>query len=1027
MLYKINIKSLLSILSMFFCSVLVSQSPKLINYQGIARTADGVAISNQSIGLRFDLHQGSPTSTVVFTEQQTIGTNTLGLFSTQIGKVNTTGLNAVNWEVGAYFLEISIDPLGGTSYTSTGTQQLAAVPYALHAESVPATFTNNVLTIGNKSFIITQTVTSTPNTSITVSGLGTVTSIGTNTFDINIPQPNFTGQGSTTVSGTYPNYTINTQTPNAPTISGLGISTVSSSGNNFTVNVATPSLTGLGTNTITGVYPNYTINSTVPSFTGAGSTTVSGSYPNYTITSPSVQSNTLIGTGLAVVSPTTGNSFTVSVPTLTYAPTTGVLSSGSNNVLVAPTLSISGNVLSSGPLSNSVTLQTTNTIVGQGIAAVSPTVGNNFTVTVAQPTFAYSQLTGSLTSGTSSANITPALTFTNNILTSGPASNSLNLSSISPWTQTGGTLVPLTFSSNVGIGNNNPFSRLDVTGTPTFAFPILKVTNTNSASLSGAIDVSSNANAAMSVVNTGTFGVGLSVNTIGPAVSVVNSGATHAIYASNTNTTALTSTAGFFDGGIWLRGKTNTASAFALLAQDVNSNNLFIVRNDGNVGISNNNPISKLDVTSSSFSLLRLATTGTNTNINFDAVPSGIGNLQISAGTSTSNGFAVNTNNLTRFNITGLGNVGVGALTPQHLLSVGNTSFDSQLFAMRVFQQTSTNANGWLGAAAFGGTTSAVAVGELSGLAVIGGHSPTLGGWADLSINPGGGNIGVGMGLLTPNAALQFGNAGPARRIVLWETANNDHQVYGFEINSNMIRYQVDAPVSDHVFYAGTSSSTSNELFRIKGNGRIGINNSTPSATLDVNGTMKLTDGSQGAGKVLTSDASGNASWASPSAPSRVRSIIIEPGMMDISAAYAVVPPSKTVIGGWQRPCVIFPDNAMSQVQLNIPIPSDWNAVSSFTVRILYGSPASSGNFDMQTLFGTINLNQSAVAPSSGGGFVLAPNATVEGLSEYVDVVPSTSSSNKVLMYTLRRNGSTGNDSSTSPMRLFGIVIDYRD
>lgn len=43
--------------------------------------------------------------------------------------------------------------------------------------------------------------------------------------------------------------------------------------------------------------------------------------------------------------------------------------------------------------------------------------------------------------------------------------------------------------------------------------------------------------------------------------------------------------------------------------------------------------------------------------------------------------------------------------------------------------------------------------------------------------------------------------------------------------------------------------------------GRVGIGTATPAAKLDVAGTMKLADGTQGAGKVLSSDAAGNASW----------------------------------------------------------------------------------------------------------------------------------------------------------------------
>ena len=45
--------------------------------------------------------------------------------------------------------------------------------------------------------------------------------------------------------------------------------------------------------------------------------------------------------------------------------------------------------------------------------------------------------------------------------------------------------------------------------------------------------------------------------------------------------------------------------------------------------------------------------------------------------------------------------------------------------------------------------------------------------------------------------------------------------------------------------------------------GNVGIGTATPSEALDVVGTFQLVDGTQGANKVLTSDASGNASWQS--------------------------------------------------------------------------------------------------------------------------------------------------------------------
>lgn len=43
--------------------------------------------------------------------------------------------------------------------------------------------------------------------------------------------------------------------------------------------------------------------------------------------------------------------------------------------------------------------------------------------------------------------------------------------------------------------------------------------------------------------------------------------------------------------------------------------------------------------------------------------------------------------------------------------------------------------------------------------------------------------------------------------------------------------------------------------------GNTGVGNPSPTAKLDVAGTVKIADGTQGVGKVLVSDANGNAAW----------------------------------------------------------------------------------------------------------------------------------------------------------------------
>lgn len=97
-------------------------------------------------------------------------------------------------------------------------------------------------------------------------------------------------------------------------------------------------------------------------------------------------------------------------------------------------------------------------------------------------------------------------------------------------------------------------------------------------------------------------------------------------------------------------------------------------------------------------------------------------------------------------------------------------------------------------------------------------------------------NGNVGIGTTTPNAALQLGNVPTNRRIVLWDLNNNDHQYYGFGINSGVLRYQTDAATADHAFYAATNANNSNELMRIKGNGNVGIGTTMPLNKLTVSG-----------------------------------------------------------------------------------------------------------------------------------------------------------------------------------------------
>ena len=117
-----------------------AQAPQAFSYQAVARNNVGDPLANQAIGIRFQLRQFTAAGTVVFAETHSISTNALGLFNLPVGNGTPTlgTLAGVNWSSGPYFLEVAMDPAGGTSYAVIGAQQLLSVPYALFAGSAPS-------------------------------------------------------------------------------------------------------------------------------------------------------------------------------------------------------------------------------------------------------------------------------------------------------------------------------------------------------------------------------------------------------------------------------------------------------------------------------------------------------------------------------------------------------------------------------------------------------------------------------------------------------------------------------------------------------------------------------------------------------------------------------------------------------------------------------------------------------------------------------------------------------------------------
>lgn len=93
----------------------------------------------------------------------------------------------------------------------------------------------------------------------------------------------------------------------------------------------------------------------------------------------------------------------------------------------------------------------------------------------------------------------------------------------------------------------------------------------------------------------------------------------------------------------------------------------------------------------------------------------------------------------------------------------------------------------------------------------------------------------IGIGTETPNAPLEFSASNQLRKVVLLaDSNNNNYQFYGLGCSNDKVVYNVAGCNQQyaHVFSAGTTSTTSQELLRIDGTGRVGIASSNPVGTL---------------------------------------------------------------------------------------------------------------------------------------------------------------------------------------------------
>lgn len=135
-------RHILFALCAFTALALTAQVPQQINYQAVARNSAGAVLANQSVSIRLTIHDQTSGGVTIYQETHNgIMTNQFGLFTVAIGtgtQVGSQTFSSISWGVHAKFLEVELDPTGGTSYLNMGTSQLNSVPYALYAANAPA-------------------------------------------------------------------------------------------------------------------------------------------------------------------------------------------------------------------------------------------------------------------------------------------------------------------------------------------------------------------------------------------------------------------------------------------------------------------------------------------------------------------------------------------------------------------------------------------------------------------------------------------------------------------------------------------------------------------------------------------------------------------------------------------------------------------------------------------------------------------------------------------------------------------------
>lgn len=545
-------KQFILFLPLFMISSLIfAQAPDAFSYQAVVRDGNGDVVSDQPVIARFSILQSNPTGTLVYSETHSITTNLFGLVNVYIGNgtVLSGDISVINWGAAAHFLKVEIDISGsGTSYTDMGTTQLMSVPYSLYAtkagngfsgdyndltnapviptnlsqftndagyitspddaDANPANELQTLSIAGNNLSISSGNTVALPAGATYTAGSGIAIN-GSNQISNTAPDQTviLNGTGATTVTGTYPSFTINSTDNNTTYTAGNGLTltgttfsltapvSVSNGGTgqttytngqiligNTTGNTLTKSTltagtgvsisNGAGAITITNSLPDQTV-----SITGSGATSVTGTYPAFTISSTNTTYSA--GTGLSL-SGTIFNSVWTSSGNNIYNNNTGYVGIGNNSPSYPLHIYTTGSA-SSAKIGYSSTYFSNRLLFGDGDYVWIGEEGADDRLSLRSSTLSVNIVAGGGTGTSGQVLKSNGTTVSWQNETIGAVGNGLSLSGNtinSVWT-VNGTHIYNNNTGNVGVGLNLPNARLTVKGNSasTATEPLFEIKN----------------------------------------------------------------------------------------------------------------------------------------------------------------------------------------------------------------------------------------------------------------------------------------------------------------------------------------------------------------------------------------------------------------------------------------------------------------------------------------------------------------------------------------------------------------------